>query len=547
MPEPGAAPPEGLRLYLSANFLQGFTQPFSPLGIEFFGLFVSGIARIWGFNLEPGTAPPVLKQAALRIYVDIAGGLRHPFTRRLVRLPAKIVDRQMERIVDDILERERRLDPDGRRRPLRVRPSAGLWLLSRLVVTAFAPDRARDWALRNVWNYVGRLEAAAEQLHGVEERVRFVRTYAPTMVEHGLAPLATVVFPGVGMRFLAESKVAQWLGDASLLQPVFRGLSHNPTTEMDLELWQVSRQLAAEGAAPRADHPAVAAFLKQYGHRGVREIDLGMPRWRDDPAHVLGVLETYLARGAEADAEAHFRAGAAAAEQSAAELVRRVRREKGPVKAWALRWVLKRFRALGGTREYPKFFMVKVISIHRRVLQGAGAELVAAGRLDHPDDVFYLRHLSDLLDPGADLRGQAAAGRAEYRREMERRAVPRVITSEGEAFYGAPAPAVPGALAGTAASPGIYEGMVRVVHDPTNAKLAPGEVLVAPGTDPAWTPLFLAAGALVMEVGGVMSHGSEVAREYGIPAVVGVAGATEQLKTGQRVRVDGEAGVVVPL
>ena len=88
---------------------------------------------------------------------------------------------------------------------------------------------------------------------------------------------------------------------------------------------------------------------------------------------------------------------------------------------------------------------------------------------------------------------------------------------------------------------------MRVVFDPREAKLEPGEILVAPGTDPAWTPLFLTAGALVMEIGGIMSHGSVVAREYGIPAVVGVAGATQQLHTGQQVRVDGENGLVVPM
>src|SRR5205807_8078209 len=128
---------------------------------------------------------------------------------------------------------------------------------------------------------------------------------------------------------------------------------------------------------------------------------------------------------------------------------------------------------------------------------------------------------------------------------MTRRAVPRVLTSTGETFY--TAPAKPGVLAGTAASPGVYEGPVRVLFDPREAGLQPGEVLVAPGTDPAWTPLFLSAGALVMELGGIMTHGSVVAREYGIPAVVGVPDATRLLKTGQRVRVDGESGQVVPL
>ncbi|MFZ1401916.1 MAG: PEP-utilizing enzyme, partial [Anaerolineae bacterium] len=104
-----------------------------------------------------------------------------------------------------------------------------------------------------------------------------------------------------------------------------------------------------------------------------------------------------------------------------------------------------------------------------------------------------------------------------------------------------------GAITGSPVSPGVVEGVVHVVLDPRGAQLAPGEILVCPGTDPAWTPLFLAAGGLVMEVGGLMTHGSVVAREYGIPAVVGVHEATTRLKTGQRIRVDGSVGRVTVL
>src|SRR5262249_49163165 len=180
----------------------------------------------------------------------------------------------------------------------------------------------------------------------------------------------------------------------------------------------------------------------------------------------------------------------------------------------------------------------------RGAIARAGASLAAAGRLDRAEDVFFL-DLNDLVSQG-DLRAVAARNRADYEREMGRKVIPRVMTSEGETFY-ASAATVPGALVGTAASAGVYEGTVRVILDPHGAKLEPGEVLVAPSTDPGWTPLFLSAGALVMELGGVMSHGSVVAREYGIPAVVGVVGATQRLHTGQRVRVDGESGQVVPL
>jgi rifampicin phosphotransferase len=134
-----------------------------------------------------------------------------------------------------------------------------------------------------------------------------------------------------------------------------------------------------------------------------------------------------------------------------------------------------------------------------------------------------------------------------YERERRRRRVPRLFLSDGEAFYGGEvAPAEDGerVLTGSGVSPGVIEGIARIVFDPRSSQLAPGEILVCPGTDPAWTPLFLAAGALVMEVGGLLTHGSVVAREYGIPAVVGVHQATTRLVDGQRVRVDGSVGRV---
>jgi pyruvate,water dikinase len=150
---------------------------------------------------------------------------------------------------------------------------------------------------------------------------------------------------------------------------------------------------------------------------------------------------------------------------------------------------------------------------------------------------------------GHDLRALVAERRAGYRRELARRHVPRVLLSDGtepqaESRKGSVPEDGPGVLRGTPASGGLVTARARVILDPTGAKLEPGEVLVAPSTDPGWTPLFLTAGGLVMEMGGSMSHGAVVAREYGIPAVVGVPDATGRVVTGSRITVDGSAGTV---
>ena len=227
-------------------------------------------------------------------------------------------------------------------------------------------------------------------------------------------------------------------------------------------------------------------------------------------------------------------------------VVARVRR-RSRWRARAVGFALGRVRALVGLREAPKDHLVRLIALARAELAAVGVELAAQGLLDAPDDIFFF----DLRDVRAavartDRRARVAARREEYARELRRRHVPRVLLSDGtepEALARAGAPD-DGALVGTPASAGTVTATARVVLDPVGARLEPGEVLVAPSTDPGWTPLFLTAGALVMEMGGANSHGAVVAREYGIPAVVGVPEATTRITTGARLTVDGAAGRV---
>jgi len=225
--------------------------------------------------------------------------------------------------------------------------------------------------------------------------------------------------------------------------------------------------------------------------------------------------------------------------------------QRGAVRAAAVGFALRRTRQLAGVRELPKAYMVRVLAAARSQLVTVGNELVAAGRLGTSADLFYL----DLSEAhravdGADLRSLVERRREVYDQEMRRRRVPRVLLSDGtepESAHSETSRAVAGALRGTPASSGTVTGVARVILDPVGARLDPGELLVAPSTDPGWTPLFLTAGGLVMEMGGANSHGAVVAREYGIPAVVGVAGATELLRTGDTITIDGAAGTVTTM
>jgi phosphohistidine swiveling domain-containing protein len=193
--------------------------------------------------------------------------------------------------------------------------------------------------------------------------------------------------------------------------------------------------------------------------------------------------------------------------------------------------------------------LVLALAALREQLAVVGQTLADRGRIAQPEDVFFL----DVAEArrglaGEDLSARVEARRADYELELRRRHVPRLLLSDGtepEAVRSDAVAVADGALVGSPASAGVVTARARVVLDPVGAHLEPGEILVAPSTDPGWTPLFLTAGGLVMEMGGSNSHGAVVAREYGIPAVVGVPDATVRIASGQSITVDGAAGSVV--
>lgn len=396
--------------------------------------------------------------------------------------------------------------------------------------------------------------------------------HAQRLLGTSVVPIMPAVTPAAGAGFLARALARKLAGDSVELgewDEMLRGLPHNVTTEMDLELWALATRIradaAAAGALQAADLAVLAQryagrdlpprlqrgledFLARHGHRAVAEIDVGMPRWSDDPTYVLGVLANYLRlEDPDLAPNVQFSRGSRAAEAAVQGVVSRVRR-RGRLRAAAVRLSLRRMRELVGMRETHKDYLVRVLAHVRGQLAMVGSELAEAGMLARPEDVFFL----DLVQAraaltGTDMRAVVAQRREDYQRELRRRQVPRIMLSDGtqpEALASPDHGHADGQLAGTPASAGTVTATARVVLDPVGARLEPGEILVAPSTDPGWTPLFLTAGGLVMEMGGANSHGAVVAREYGIPAVVGVPDATLRITTGQQITVAGGTGRV---
>jgi len=565
-PIPATAPdPErDLRVYLSANVAQGVLQPFTPMGIQTFRLLGAAFASAVGKPVaDPAAGASVMADAGLRLWIDLTAVIRNSASREIPVRVLSIMEARSSGIFARLLEDPRLAPRRGSRLRsvvaiLRAVEHAGVppWVLRALL----RPEATRDRILRDVdaivRSDVGPLTTPAERLVAFEQ---LLTTMPPRMFPR----LVAVVVAGL-VPYNLVSRLLRGVASDDEMRTVLRGLPFNPTTEMDLDLWAIARlvrddppsraaladgapaELSADfgrGALPEMLQRELDTFLARYGHRAIAEIDLGLPRWSEDPSHLLGALANYQRLDTAALApDAQFARGAREAEATIATLLSRVH---GPRRFLARR-LLRRVRALAGVREAPKFHVVRIFALGRAILAPVGVALADAGRIAAPDDIWFLT-LPDARRAlaGEDMRPRVAERRAEYRREERRRHIPRVLLSDGtDAEAAFASPATDGAIRGTPASPGTARGVAHVMLSPAGARLEPGEVLVAPATDPGWTPLFLTASALVMEMGGMMSHGAVVAREYGIPAVVGVPEATTRITTGEHIVVDGSAGTV---
>jgi pyruvate,water dikinase len=573
-PVPERMAPEPLQVLASFGAIQGVLDPLTPLGRDTLRQVVANIANSIGLRTTAETER-FLPVAAERLFVNITGIVRHRLARRLIRRGLPVIEPGIAGALEPLLS-EPALAPKKGRINLRiVARLAPLFvrLLGGIGFNLLWPDAGRLRIQRRIEALIESFRAKGAAATTLAERLALLG--APFTA--AILSLRAVIVPGLATGFSALRFIlylaADLPGGEQAVLELTRGLPHNVTTEMDLALWRTAAAVNADpvaaarfrqpdaatlanetlaGQLPAVAQEALDGFLRRYGMRGIAEIDLGRPRWREDPTPLLRVLQSYLQiADPERAPDAVFARGAASAGAKIAALADAVRRTRfGWLKSRFVRWAGLRVRALAGLRESPKFTVIRLLGVLREGLLASGRELAAAGVLARPDDLFFL-HLEEAraLATGErrDWRALAASNRAAYERETRRRQVPRVLLSDGRAFFDGVAEPVGEAdadLVGTPVSAGVVEGVVHVVHDPHGVRLAPGEILVCRGTDPAWTPLFLAAGGLVTEVGGLMTHGSVVAREYGIPAVVGVPQATTRLKSGQRVRLDGSRGRV---
>ncbi|MFF0153852.1 rifamycin-inactivating phosphotransferase [Micromonospora sp. NPDC005203] len=377
------------------------------------------------------------------------------------------------------------------------------------------------------------------------------------------------IMAGMQATWWLNDRLGEWLGETNAADTLTLSAPGNVTSEMGLALLDVAdvirphpevvaflRGVEDDGflddlpklAGGAEARDAIEAYLDRYGMRCVGEIDITRPRWRERPATLLPVLLDNVANFAPDAARRRFEQGQQEAQRKAHEVLTRLRAlPDGEQKADETERMIDRVRTFIGYREYPKYGIISRYFLYKQALLGEAERLVRANVLRELEDAFYLtfQELHEVVR-WHRVDDTLIQRRKDAFRSYQGLTPPRVLTSEGDAINGAyrrdDVPA--GALVGLPVSAGTVEGRARLILDLAQAHLEPGDILVTAHTDPSWTPLFVGIAGLVTEVGGSMTHGAVIAREYGLPAVVSVVDATRLIPDGQRIRVHGSDGYV---
>ncbi|MEH7028233.1 phosphoenolpyruvate synthase [Bacillus wiedmannii] len=378
-----------------------------------------------------------------------------------------------------------------------------------------------------------------------------------------------VIMAGMDASTWINEKMEQWLGEKNAADALSQSVQNNITSEMGLVLLDVADVIRPypkiiaylqhvendnfldelvqfKGGEKARD--AISAFLNKYGMRCSGEIDITKTRWSEKPTTIIPMILNNI-RDFEAGASKRkFEEGLQEALKKEEELVDRLQHlPDGTQKVEETKRMIRNIRNCIGYREYPKYGMINRYFIYKQALLKEAEQLVQSGVIREVDDIYYLtfEELHEVVRTNKLDYELIHKQKNEYKL-YEKLTPPRVMTSDGEIITGKykrenlPADAI----VGLPVSSGVIEGRARVILNMEEANLEEGDILVTAFTDPGWTPLFVSIKGLVTEVGGLMTHGAVIAREYGLPAVVGVENATKLIKDGQRIRVHGTEGYI---
>ena len=533
-------------VYVSVGHQQMMTDPMKPLGLSFWQM----------------TTPAPMAEAGGRLFVDVTQRLASPSSRAGLLEALGRSDPLTGDALQTILER------DGFLRPLPGEGPPGPLFGGAQTPIETDPAIVTELVERSQAS-IAALQRDIQTLSGAA-LLDFIKADIPELRRILFDPQSHQVFmSAMEAAWWLNDQLEAWLGEKNAADTLTQSVPRNVTSEMGLALLDVAdvirpnpdvvaflHHVEDEGfldglarlSGGREARDAIGAWLAKYGMRCVGEIDITRPRWSDHPSTLVPVILGNIKNFEPGAGPRRFEQGRQEAWAKEQDVLQRLRAlPDGERKSEEAKQRIDRVRTFIGYREYPKYAMVSRYFVYKQALLKEAERLVQADALAEEEDIFYLT-FAELYEVARtnQVDDQLIRERKDAFRSYQSLRPPRVLTSDGEVIAGAyrrdDVPA--GALVGLAVSDGTVEGRARVILDIAEADLEAGDILVTAYTDPSWTPLFVAITGLVTEVGGQMTHGAVIAREYGLPAVVGVENATRLIRDGQRIRVNGTDGYV---
>lgn len=538
-------------IYVSVGHQQMMTDPFRPLGLSFWNM----------------TAPAPMPVAAGRPFIDVAPMLTTEASRTALMATLGKSDPLIKDALENLLTRESFMNSV----PDEDEFSKGN---ARLAALVSQPEIENDPAIvSDLIEHSEKELSLLKQIIATKSGAELFDFIPEHMKESGEVFRQSkglgVVMAGVNAANWINEKMEEWLGEKNAADTLSQSLPDNVTSQMGLELLNVAdairpypevtsylqdadnENLFAELVkleGGQQSREAIRAYLEKYGMRCAGEIDITNTRWSERPATLVPLILGNIRNFEPNEAARKFEEGTLEVLKKETDLLDRLKHlPDGKQKAKETKRMIDRIRTFAGYREYPKYAIISRYFVYKQALMREAERLVGAAVINEKEDVYYItfEEFREAVRTNT-VDARIINKRKEEYKQFEKLTPPRVMTSDGEVVNGKynreDLPS--GTLVGLAVSSGVVEGRARVIFKMEDAVLKNDDILVTPFTDPSWTPLFVSIKGLVTEVGGLMTHGAVIAREYGLPAVVGVEIATKLIKDGQWIRVNGTDGYV---
>ncbi|WP_088068918.1 phosphoenolpyruvate synthase [Gottfriedia luciferensis] len=542
-------------VYLSVGHQQMMTDPMKPLGLSFYML----------------TTRAPMRTAGGRLFVDIIQHLSSPAGSKMLIDAAGKSDPLIKDALMTVVERKDFIkpSPENNKIPRSIQNNNKDESSS-----SFQPQIENDPTI--VSDLINRNQTSIEQLkHNIQtksglELFDFILEDLQELKEILFDPRSSKVFlTAMDATSWINEEIYKLLGEKNVADTLSQSVPNNITSEMGLELMDVAdvirpypevinylqhvkdenflnELIQFEGGQKTKD--AISDYLSKYGMRCTGEIDITRTRWSEKPSTLIPMILSNIQKFESNASTRKFEQGRQKSIKKEQELVERLMQlPDGKEKATEIKEVISLIQNFIGYREYPKYGMINRYFVYKKALLIEAEKLVQAKLISEKEDIYYLtfEEFHEVVRTNK-LDYQIISKRKDEYKLYERLTPPRVITSDGEIIVGKykreniPADAI----VGLPVSSGVIEGRARVILNLEDAVLEDGDILVTPFTDPSWTPVFVSIKGLVTEVGGLMTHGAVIAREYGLPAIVGVENATKIIKDGQRIRLHGTEGYI---